>query len=107
MGEDGAVGEEEGAMQKVRRSKFEVRIRKCGAADDDVLAVVGGVGGEHGGGGIHYETHQTHENQTRTLCRKRTQRSQRERSGSFFEVFEFFAANLFPVWGFGSRVHSS
>lgn len=38
--------------------------------------------------------------------RKGTQRAQRERSGSFFEVFEFFAAKPFQASGLGSRVHT-
>jgi len=47
-------------------------------ADDDVLAVVGGVGfgdgdggGEFGGGRGHHETHETHEKETRKLYRQR------------------------------------
>ena len=63
MSEDGAVPEEQGAMQKVRRSKCEVRLRKCGAVDDDVLPFVAGVGFGEGevvredGGGVNHETH--------------------------------------------------
>ena len=112
MGEDGAVGEEEGAMQKVRRSKFEVRIRKCGAADDDVLAVerrvrLGDerVGVENGGGGGNREIRETRGKETQSFCRKRARRAQRERGWLFFELFEFFAANPFRVRGFGFRVH--
>ena len=108
MGEHGAVGEEEGieGMGAVDHDRDR-------AVNDDVLAIVAGVGFGDGGvagevGGRSRGNHETHERGHKPEatphlgplpgrggegkhCRKRTKRSQRERSGWFFEVFGFFA----------------
>ena len=76
MGEDGAVGEEEGA-KGVRAVDGDRDV----AVDDDVLAVerrvrLGDerVGVENGGGGGNREIRETRGKEAQNFCRKRTQR---------------------------------